>query len=712
MCRTSKGHPRPVTLAALIVVGLVAWASGASPAAARSPDAPHLRHEARAAAEALARGEKLPLARGWTVYRGELVADALFAGGCDVALPGLDPRKVSLPDVWGPAFTADVSTGHGVATYCLDLSLPQTSQFLALSMGTTRSVYSIHAVSKGRYGELKLQLLHQNGNPARAQEIVAINPTAPVIAIPPGLRDFRLVVHLANYVHKQGGIVDVPAIGYLQEMDSMQRRASALPTALALVLFLVAVAALAVGRSTGHPGGHVIFAALSAASALRVFLVSNLIWDYLPNFPEARKYDLEYLSLFLIAPAYYAFICYLFRDGRVLWIDKLIYAVSALFCGFALFVAPFMAPGTITLLREPFQALWALIALSVGGIILRALIVDKAPRRDALAVLLAAMAYLVYEMLSSMKVIDTSMELSNLLVVFVTTLHIRAFVLNYRRVEKERDVLHRNLLESHEALEARAADLSRALLRAEETSQAKSEFLATMSHELRTPLNAIIGFSEAMKLQMFGPLGNERYTDYAKDINDSGSHLLDLVSDILDISRVEAGTDTLHEEEVRVEEVAARVLETMKLKAEGAGVACRLDAPASLPPVRADERKIRQIVTNLVGNAIKFNVEGGAVAVSLSAGECGYVIAVSDTGIGIAADDIPKALARFGQLEDQFARKYEGLGLGLPIVQELTKQHGGRFAIESEPGRGTTVTVTLPPERCLGGMALQATAAG
>lgn len=694
MFRNSKIHRRPRQLSALILIAAAVLLAGGGAALARDGGAGAVSVE-------FAKQGKLSLSRGWTVYRDTLLPPEVFSAGCTAAAHGQGAEAISLPDIWGPALTTDVSTGHGMATYCLDLALPATSQFLALSMGTTRSVYAIYAVGLSPDGQENVRLLHQNGAPAEADRIVAVNPTAPVIALPHDLRHFRLVVQLANYVHKQGGIVDVPSVGYLQEMDSMQRRASALPTALTLVLFLVAVAALVVGRSTGNPGGHIIFAALSAASALRVFLVSNLIWDYLPNFPEARKYDLEYLSLFLIAPAYYAFICYLFRDGRVLWIDKLIYAVSTLFCAFALFVAPFMAPGTITLLREPFQLLWALIAASVGVTILHALIAEKGARRDALVVLLAAMAYFVYEVLSSMKIIGSSMELSNLLVVFVTTLHIRAFVLKYRRVEGERDALHRNLLDANAVLEARAADLSRALLLAEQASQAKSEFLATMSHELRTPLNAIIGFSDIMKHEMLGPIGNRKYADYARDINDSGAHLLDLVSDILDISRVESGTDSLHEQEVRVEAIAMQVLDATAAQAAAAGVTCSLEAPPALPAIMADERKIRQIVTNLVGNAIKFNVSGGMVAVRLAVEADGYVIAVEDTGIGIAPEDIPKALARFGQLEDQFSRKYEGLGLGLPIVQALTALHGGQFAIESEPGLGTTVSVKLPSARCI-----------
>jgi signal transduction histidine kinase len=204
-----------------------------------------------------------------------------------------------------------------------------------------------------------------------------------------------------------------------------------------------------------------------------------------------------------------------------------------------------------------------------------------------------------------------------------------------------------------------------------------------------------------MKLELFGPLGHRKYADYANDINQSGAHLLDLVTDILDISRVESGTDSLVEQEVRVEEIARQVLNATRMQAGKAGVTCSLEAPAGLPALLADERKIRQILTNLVSNAIKFNVESGTVTVRLDAGPSGFIIAVSDTGIGIAPEDIPTALSRFGQLEDQFSRKYEGLGLGLPIVQALTAQHDGHFAIESQPGLGTTVTVTLPARRCL-----------
>ncbi|MCE9649733.1 MAG: HAMP domain-containing histidine kinase [Parvibaculum sp.] len=644
---------------------------------------------------------EMVLRDGWTVFRGEILPAAQFANtSCALPGSGLAAETVSLPDVWGPALTTDVSTGHGVATYCVELALPQVQQFLALRMGTTRSVYAIYALTMGEDGHETVLRLHQNGDPAHASEIVANNPTSPVVTLPFGVQRIKLVIQLANYVHKQGGIVDVPRIDYLQHLDSQQRRESALPTALVLVLLLVSFATLTVGRSHDSYAGHVIFAWLSAASAFRVLFVSNLVWDYFPAFSEARKYDLEYLSLFMIAPAYYAFICYLFRNGKVLRIDKTVYAVSAAFCLFALFVAPFCAPGTITLLREPFQLLWVVIALVLGFTIFKSLLTKPAQKIDALIVLVAAMTMIAYEIVSSLKIIGSSLELSQFLIVLVTALHARAFVYNFRRVAGERDSLTQNLKIANADLEARAKALSRAVAQAEEASHAKTEFLATMSHELRTPLNAVIGFSEMMKLEVFGPLGARQYVEYARDINSSGTHLLSLVNDILDLSRVESGNDELLEEKLDMAQTARLILSFVKPQAEKCDVTCRLEAPGDLPLLVADERKVKQILINLVSTAIKFNVAGGTVVVRLAYDRSAFSIRVVDTGIGMREEDIPKALARFGQVDSHLNRKYEGLGIGLSIVQVLADQHGGTIAIESAPGAGTTVTVLFPIERC------------
>jgi signal transduction histidine kinase len=231
-------------------------------------------------------------------------------------------------------------------------------------------------------------------------------------------------------------------------------------------------------------------------------------------------------------------------------------------------------------------------------------------------------------------------------------------------------------------------------------NQAKSEFLANVSHELRTPLNAILGFSEMMRDEMIGPLGQPRYREFASDIYDSGTHLLAIINDILDLSKIEAGKLELHDEVVSVVELFDTVHRFVRERAGNAGLTIALDVPAGLPPVRADKRALKQVLLNLLSNAIKFTPAGGRITLqAVRGGDGGVEFRVRDTGIGIAAGDIPKALEPFGQVDGSLARKYPGAGLGLPISRALVELHRGRFALSSEPGVGTTVTVGLPPDR-------------
>ncbi len=235
---------------------------------------------------------------------------------------------------------------------------------------------------------------------------------------------------------------------------------------------------------------------------------------------------------------------------------------------------------------------------------------------------------------------------------------------------------------------------------AESASQAKSAFLANMSHELRTPLNAIIGFSEIMQKEMFGPLGVERYRDYAHDIHDSGKHLLDLINDVLDFSKIEAGKLVLHESTVAAATVVRHCHRLMTTIAETGGVALVIDAPAGNPALKADESKLKQILLNLLSNAIKFTPHGGCVTTRFAIEHDGsLVLAVADTGVGMRAEDIPRALSPFVQLEDPMTRRHQGTGLGLPLTKSLVELHGGTLAVASIPGSGTTVTLRFPRAR-------------
>jgi len=244
--------------------------------------------------------------------------------------------------------------------------------------------------------------------------------------------------------------------------------------------------------------------------------------------------------------------------------------------------------------------------------------------------------------------------------------------------------------------------LQRALDEAEIANRAKSEFLANMSHELRTPLNAIIGFSELIETQAFGEIGNARYTEYAGDIRDSGQHLLALINDILDLSKIEAGRMDLVEERMVVGEVIEASMRIIRERAQAARLKLVAEIPDNMPTLFADERAIKQILLNLLSNAVKFTEPGGTVTIAAHVAPAGEIaFTVADTGVGMTAMEIKKALSPFGQVDSSLARKHEGTGLGLPLARSMTEVHGGTFAIESEEGKGTTATVTMPAERVL-----------
>jgi signal transduction histidine kinase len=246
----------------------------------------------------------------------------------------------------------------------------------------------------------------------------------------------------------------------------------------------------------------------------------------------------------------------------------------------------------------------------------------------------------------------------------------------------------------------RTEELAKARDEAEAANRTKTEFLANMSHELRTPLNAILGFSEIIRDQVFGTGAGERYREYARDIHRSGAHLLEIITDILDIAKAEEGKLDLIEDDFDLQRLMDGVKQLMRERALAEGVTLDLDCAPDVPALHADGRRVKQILINLLSNAIKFTPEGGRVTLAASARKDGGVrIDVIDTGIGMTEADIPTALKPFGQIDSKLSRRFEGTGLGLPISRHLAELHGATLSVTSAPSEGTTVTLDFPAAR-------------
>jgi signal transduction histidine kinase len=260
-------------------------------------------------------------------------------------------------------------------------------------------------------------------------------------------------------------------------------------------------------------------------------------------------------------------------------------------------------------------------------------------------------------------------------------------------VFKEKSIENQRL---HEQEARRSAELARARDEAQAANRTKSEFLANMSHELRTPLNAVIGFSEVMQAQIFGPLGDKRYAEYASDIHRSGTHLLEIINDILDLAKVEAGHLELRPDVVDIRQLFTACERLMHNKAEAAGVSLVVRPADDVSEIVADEIRLRQILLNLLSNAVKFTPRGGCVTLLVERSPdhtCDFK--VTDTGIGMSESEIAIAMEPFRQIDNTTARRYEGTGLGLPLTRALTELHGGTFILSSKSGAGTTATVRL-----------------
>ena len=278
---------------------------------------------------------------------------------------------------------------------------------------------------------------------------------------------------------------------------------------------------------------------------------------------------------------------------------------------------------------------------------------------------------------------------------FIGVLISISVLVNYIHEQQQR----RNYI-NREKLKFEQRRSERLLRQSEAANRAKNDFLAVMSHELRTPLNAIIGFSEIIANQMFGPIGQEKYRDYALDINSSGEHLLGIINDILDISKAEAGKLELNEEPIDPVDTLNQAMRMFRHRAKDLKVELSFRVRDEMPWIIADGRLFNQVAINVVSNALKFTPEGGAILIELYLNTSGdLVLRVQDSGIGIQEDDVQRIFEPFVQVEGALNRSHQGTGLGLPLVRKIMSLHGGTVELTSEVGEGTEVKATFPSSR-------------
>jgi two-component system, cell cycle sensor histidine kinase PleC len=464
----------------------------------------------------------------------------------------------------------------------------------------------------------------------------------------------RAVKRTRDRLIEQSGTVDFTP-------DLLQMHAHAIVAGAPAIPILVTIVA-ALGMIAGVRGDALIWAAISATAYVTLGLIARKL-----DFLEPDEVNASLWSKWLLAAHGFTGVAWAYFAQ-----------MSCDACGIAQI-------GVI-------QAVILLIAMAATAIVSAAL---RGAVLAAFSLPVAIYTTFTANMMDPVQATMVGMLIAGLVFFSIVSSYLNTSARSALSFQSEKD----NLIAALETAKAMSDEARR---RAEESNLAKSRFLASMSHELRTPLNAILGFSEVMANEVLGPLPNQTYKDYAHDIHGSGQHLLDLINEILDLSRIEAGKHQLTEEQVNLAHVADDCIHMMQLKAKNKNVRILPLFEPALPPIWADEKAVRQIMLNLVSNAVKFTPTGGEIKIKLgwTAGG-GQYLSVIDNGPGIPEEEIPIVLSAFGQGSIAIKSAEQGTGLGLPIVQALIHMHGGVFELKSKLRLGTEAIATFPASRVM-----------
>ena len=599
-----------------------------------------------------------------------------------------DAVYAQVPGPW-PSF--DARSGgtrrNGFGTYVLRVKLPAAPEGdrFAFDTGQIQSAYRIIANGK---------VIAAPGKPGATKAAERAFSYSVLADLPDGARDVQIEMQVSNHLMPHGGIFMAPKIGLKSMLEAERRSIEMVSLIVVGALIFTACYHIAFMGVTRAGYANVWFGALAALFGVRMFLFEPLASATVPLIGQDWVWRLDFAVTVLLIPTACWFLALSFPKH----IARMVPALLMSACG---------ALALASLIEGPTVGQYSLEIFEFLGIVTLPYLVQGIVRSALSREHGAALALLGIVVVSVAALHDILLD--NIIIAGPNFLPVGcvAFFLCFSGALTQRS--HHAFIKSEllvdertRELEWKVAELEQARAAAVSANIAKSRFLANMSHELRTPLNAILGFAEIVRDRLFGADAGDRYSEYAANIHTSGSHLLGLINDILDLSKIEAGKLDLDEVRVDLGEEAQAAMRLLDPQASKKNVLMALDMPEPIF-VRGDARALKQIVVNLLSNAVKFTPTDGVVSIAIRrADDRATTVTVSDTGIGIRGEDLQRIFETFGQSRhDVRARNEAGTGLGLPIVKGLVEAMEGKIDIDSMIDVGTTITITLPPHRAL-----------